>query len=235
MNYEELLNLKEQYPYGALDAIWNMDICSSKVDVEASTEKFDQLSESSKANLLNELCTEILEQDLCQVIEQDENNIPKIKDLLHRLTTSSLDRKFIKFATELEPLFDQIIVDLQRYRDGRNNIADHIREKDDFLTEITTIKKKVDNFKRKPPNVQDRVEKYDEAIANHQRSIHDLEVKRQMLLDYDDELGKEAKLSIEKASELKVKNDEIARLTIESECFGGKLACSKAYLKIIKD
>jgi len=31
MNYEELLKLKEQDLYGALDAIWSMDICSPKV------------------------------------------------------------------------------------------------------------------------------------------------------------------------------------------------------------
>jgi len=36
-----------------------------------------------------------------------------------------------------------------------------------------------------------------------------------MLMDYDDELKKEANLAIEKAGELKVKNAEIARLTVE--------------------
>jgi len=89
MSYEELLKLKEQNPYGALDIIWSMYILSLKVGAEASTEKSDQLLESFKAILLNELRTEILEPDLCQVIEQDENNIPRVKDLLHRLTTSS--------------------------------------------------------------------------------------------------------------------------------------------------
>jgi hypothetical protein len=101
MSYEELLKLKEQDPYGALDVIWGMDILSLKAGEEVSIEKSDQLSESSKAKLLNELRTEILEPNLCHAIEQDENNVPKIKDLLHRITTSSLDRKFIKFATKL--------------------------------------------------------------------------------------------------------------------------------------
>lgn len=44
-----------------------MDVLSFKVGAEVSTEKFDQLFESSKANLLNELRSEILEPDLCQV------------------------------------------------------------------------------------------------------------------------------------------------------------------------
>jgi len=56
-----------------------------------------------------------------------------------------------------------------------------------------------------------------------------------MLLDYDDELRKEANLAIEKANEFKKKNAEFARLTIESDCFGSKFACSKAYLNILKD
>ena len=119
--------MKEQDPYGALDVIWSMAIVSLKVGAEASTEKLDQLSESSKANLLNGLGTEILEPDQCQVIEQDENSIPRIKDFLHRLTISSLDRKFIKFSTELEPFLDQVVVDLQRHKDGRNNLVDHIK------------------------------------------------------------------------------------------------------------
>jgi len=63
ISYEELLKMKEQDPYGALDVIWSMAIVSLKVGAEASTEKLDQLSESSKANLLNGLGTEILEPD----------------------------------------------------------------------------------------------------------------------------------------------------------------------------
>jgi len=56
-----------------------------------------------------------------------------------------------------------------------------------------------------------------------------------MLLDYADKLIKEANLAIEKANEFKKKNVEIARLTIEYDCFGSKFACSKAYLNILKD
>jgi len=138
--------------------------------------------------------------------------------LLYRLTTSSLDRKF-KFSAELEPLLDQVVGSLQRYRDGLNNLADHIRQKDDLLAEISVIKKKVGNFKWKTPNVQDSVGKYDQAIADHRSAIQDLEVEKQMLLDYDDELRKEANLAIEKANELQHKNAEIARLTLESDCF----------------
>jgi len=37
MSYEDLLKLKEQDPYGTLDAIWSMNILSSKVNAETST------------------------------------------------------------------------------------------------------------------------------------------------------------------------------------------------------
>jgi hypothetical protein len=97
---------------------------------------------------------------------------------------------FIKFASELEPLLDQVVISLQRYRDGLNTLADHINQKYDLLAEIIVIMKKVDNFKKKTPNVQDSIEKYDQAIANHKRAIQDLEVEKQMLLNYDDELRK---------------------------------------------
>lgn len=177
----ELLELMEQDPYGALEVIWSMDILSLKTGAKALIEKSDQFSENFKANLLNKLRTEILEPNLCQVIEQDESRVPKIKDLLHMLTTSSFDHKFIKFAGELEPFFDQVVVNVQRYRDGLNTLADHVKQKDDLLAAISVIKKKVDSFKRKTPNVQDSIGKYDQAIVDHKRAIQDLEVEKQML------------------------------------------------------
>ena len=97
------------------------------------------------------------------------------------------------------------------------------------------IKKKVDNFKRKTPNVQDCIETYDQAISDHKKAIQDLEVEKQMLLNYDEELRREENLATEKANELQKKNAEIARLTIESDCFGSNFACSEAYLNILKD
>jgi len=79
--------------------------------------------------LLNELCTQILELGLFQEIKQDEGVITKVKDLPYRLTKSFLEPKFVQFAIELEPILDQIMVDLHMQRDGQVNLEDHIKHK----------------------------------------------------------------------------------------------------------
>jgi len=69
MSQEEFQALKEWDPYGALEIVFNFDIFSLKVSIEPSTGTGSELSESSKASLLNEFRTQILRVDLSQEIE----------------------------------------------------------------------------------------------------------------------------------------------------------------------
>jgi len=105
------------------------------------------LKESSRASLLNELRSQILEIDLFHKIEQDENIIPKVKNLLHKLANSFLEPKFVQFAIGLEPILDQLDVDLPTSRDGQAKLADQIKCKDKLLAAIEDSKKRIDNFK----------------------------------------------------------------------------------------
>ena len=96
---------------------------------------------------------------------------------------------------------DQIVVDLHKHRDGQSNLEDQIERKNTILVAIEKSKEKIDNFKKEVPVVQRKIEKYDRTISNHEKAIRDMKLKKQSLLARDEELKKEATITIEKVDE----------------------------------
>jgi len=85
MSKDEFWAMKKQNPIGAIKFVMNLDIFSSKTNTKSSVGIVSAHPKSYKASLLLEFQTQVLEVDLFKKIEQDENIIPKVKDLLHRL------------------------------------------------------------------------------------------------------------------------------------------------------
>lgn len=234
ISQEEFDVLKERDPFEALDLMLVGNILPSNTDTESSTSAASELSENYKADLIEELRTRVLEVDLFQAIEQDESIIHGIKNVLHRLTNSSLDPKFIKFSVELEPILDQIVVDLHMKKDSQTKLADQNKCRDELMDEIEESKEKIYIFKREVPNVKKKVEEYDLAISEYEKAIQELKSNKKSLLEKDERLKKEANLTIRKVEDSKRKNAEIAKLKTEGDLLDAKLAHSKTNLNKLK-
>ena len=234
ISQEEFDALRERDPFEALDLMLVSHILPSNTDTKPLSGAASELSEYSKANLIEELRTKVLEVDLFQAIEQDESIIPGIKNLLHRLTNSSLDPKFIKFSVELEPVLDQIDVDLHLKKDGQTKLADQIKCRDELMAEIEESKEKIYRFKREVPNVKKKMEEYDLAISEHEKAIQELKSNKKSLLEKDERLKKEANITIKKVEDSKWQNAEIAKLNSKGDLLDAKLAHSKTIINKLK-
>jgi len=217
ISQEEFEALRKRDPFEALDLMLNGNIFSSRIDTRPSTGVASDLSEISKATLLEELRTKVLKVDLFQAVEQDESIIPRIKTLLRKLTNSSLDSKFVKFYVKLEPILDQIAVDLHQKKNDQAKLANQIKRRDELMVEVEKYKKKIYSFKQEVPNVKKKMEEYDLAISKHEAEIQESKSKKESLMEKDGRLKKEANPTIKKVEETKRHDAEVAKFADEGK------------------
>ena len=97
---EDLDQLEKANPFDAFDFL-AQDFLLSRSTEKSSHVSADDVSETSKENLLAELWSKVLEANLFEAIKQDENIIAKVKELLCRLGTFLSGSKIKEFSRVL--------------------------------------------------------------------------------------------------------------------------------------
>jgi len=84
------------------------DVLLSRSTGKSSHVSADDVSETSKENLLAELRSKVLEANLFDAIEQDDSIIAEVRELLCRLSALLPGSKIQEFSRALAPLMEGI-------------------------------------------------------------------------------------------------------------------------------
>jgi len=137
----------------------------------------DDPSETSKENLLAKFRSKVLEVDLFQAIEQDATIIPKIKELLRKLSKTPSGTKFQEFSEGLEPLMEEINLCFHQRKADQSKLEDQTVRCNRLMAKVTIFQEKFLTFRQEIPDAKKKVEELNLAIAKHEEEIRLLKLQ----------------------------------------------------------
>jgi chromosome segregation ATPase len=99
-----------------------------------------------------------------------------------------------------------------------------------LLAEVATFQAKLDAFRLKIPNVQQKVGEIDSTIAKYKVEIQSLELQKTAILEKDDLMRKEASAAILKVKESKMSQQDITTLVDNGKALDERLTDFKSQL-----
>jgi len=218
ISQEDLDQLEKANPFDAFDFL-AQDVLLSRSTEKSSHVSADDVSETSKENLLAELRSKVLEANLFEAIEQDDSIIAEVKELLCRLGTLLPGSKIQEFSRALEPLMEGIGQIFQQKRVPQAKLEEKTLRCDQLLDEVAAFKAKLEVFRQEIPINQQKVAEIDSNIAKYKAEILNLETQKNNLLAKENLMKREAQLAIQKAKESKLSQQEITALTEDDKAF----------------
>jgi len=124
MSQEEFDQLEKANPLAAFGLMLKNGVLFSKSIGGSSNTSTDDPLQTSTENLLAEFRSKVLKVDLFQAIEQDASIIPKIKELLQKLSKPPFGMKFQEFSQTLEPIMEEINLSFHQRKADQSKLED---------------------------------------------------------------------------------------------------------------
>lgn len=97
------------------------------------------------------------------------------------MNKTSFGQHFVEFTIKLEPLLDQVVVNLQQKKDDQLKLDGQIKHRDESLAAIEDSKSKILNYKLQIPEDKKNLKEYDLTILKYQEKIKELKSKKKSI------------------------------------------------------